>query len=73
MQPEQQIEQTIIAPEAPPADSTPIKKQHGKRPGAGRKPNPTNLLRGVSKESHTDAVANIRHCRGCLWPAAQQT
>jgi hypothetical protein len=31
----------------------------GKRPGAGRKPDPTKLLRGVSKESLADAVVNI--------------
>lgn len=31
----------------------------GKRPGAGRRPNSTKLLRGVSKESLADAVANI--------------
>lgn len=31
----------------------------GKRPGAGRKPNPTKLLKGVSRETLAHAVANI--------------
>lgn len=41
------------------SDSNQPERRGGKRPGAGRKPNPTKLLRGVSKESLADAVANI--------------
>lgn len=44
---------------APKTESRRIKKHGGKRPGAGRKPNPTKLLRGVSKEVLADAVADI--------------
>lgn len=41
------------------SESKQSKSGSGKRPGAGRRPNPTKLLRGVSKESLADAVANI--------------
>lgn len=34
-------------------------RRGGKRLGAGRKPNPTRLLKGVSKETLAAAVANI--------------
>ena len=34
-------------------------KRGGKRPGAGRKSNPTKLLRGVSRETLAAGVANI--------------
>ena len=56
--------QAFSAPEiAPSVDSTesisPKKQRGGKRPGAGRKPNPPKLLQGVSKEALADAVANI--------------
>jgi len=42
------------------ADSKESKSNRGgRRPGAGRKPNPTKLLRGVSRETLAVAVANI--------------
>lgn len=55
-----QLEATLIrAPESAKTESRRIKNHGGKRPGAGRKPNPIKLLRGVSKEALADAVANI--------------
>ena len=40
MQLEEQNQAVVVSENAPQADSTPIKKQHGgKRAGAGRKPN----------------------------------
>lgn len=61
MQTEQQIEQPVIAPEAPLAVSTPIKKQHGgKRPGAGRKPNTAVImLKGTSRATLLQALQNV--------------
>jgi len=57
-----QPEQATTAPEnAPQADSTPIKKQHGgKRPGAGRKPNLLKRMIGRLKPgTAADILAGI--------------
>jgi len=58
---EEQKQAPTVPTIAPQTDSMPIKKQHGgKRPGAGRKPDPTKiLLKGVSKEALALAVENI--------------
>jgi hypothetical protein len=60
MQTEEQIHSDalpVIASGAQSDESKP--KRGGKRPGAGRKPNPTKLLNGVSRETLAHAVVDI--------------
>ena len=54
--------QAVTEPQiTPQTESTPIKKQHGgKRPGAGRKPNPVKiLLKGTSRTTLQQALENV--------------
>ena len=55
------LEQAVKRPEnAHQTNSRAIKQHGGKRSGAGRKPNPTKLLKGVSRETLAQAVAGSR-------------
>ena len=61
MQTETQTQPITAHEIVPQAESKPIKKQHGgKRPGAGRKPNPaTIMLKGTSRTTLLHALENV--------------
>ena len=67
MQTEQQRQQVATAPEfapGPQSDESKPAKRGGKRPGAGRKPNPAKrLLKGFSREAIAEVMAGRNRWR----------